>query len=627
MEKMITEPASSSDAMDLRARCIRHFEYLGLNTREAEDTYLSLIYAESRQIKSHGLNRIFSGFIKSCIKKAMMEPNKEPRLLPESDRQRLFFDGNFSIGYYGIKRVVDSVIDRMTNNTVVFAHVKNLYPTNVLAEYAEMLCDAGCTCFITSKSPAKVTPPVDFDRAISSVRPTVGTNAYAWGFPRIGAAHAIFDVSMAGATNGELLQPREVLRKSFQPSNFLTREMVAPADPDELFDQSGTFNGSILPFGGARNHKGFGNLLVAELFNLFQHDNTTATSTTIIAVKSDDLALSNQGQAFREFCEGGVTYRDGSSARLPHSDRAVISEADVLSAYETQVQALKTNVTSPALPSRIDSDARTQPTHAFKTELVTDVGDRIIAEFGDAFSDAIGDAVRVSLSDDDFFQQWAKDYNLPNLQTHANLLTSLLATTSFDTSDTVLDIGCGDGGLLTYLPKVASVTGIDISREMLDKYDRKHANEPQDYELVCTDILDYRPGKTFDKAIAVMSLHHLGHADKLDALKHLSSLLSESGTLLIGETFLDSENLSDPINLRNIAEIYYRKIRNCFTHGVVSHGLKDFQILRRILHADGEYMLTRKAWFNLLESAGFLIEKSELTTPEIGYGYIFAKQK
>ena len=54
--------------------------------------------------------------------------------------------------------------------------------------------------------------------------------------------------------------------------------------------------------------------------------------------------------------------------------------------------------------------------------------------------------------------------------------------------------------------------------------------------------------------------------------------------------------------------------------------MKDMTILGRVLRGEGEHMRRRSAWCRLLEDVGLRVVDSEITSPEIMYGYVLARR-
>ena len=86
----------------------------------------------------------------------------------------------------------------------------------------------------------------------------------------------------------------------------------------------------------------------------------------------------------------------------------------------------------------------------------------------------------------------------------------------------ILDLGCGTGLELEYyfaLNPTARVTGIDLSRGMLDALSEKFENK--DITLICDSYFDVPLGKSiFDAAVSVESLHHFTKDEKIPLYKN-----------------------------------------------------------------------------------------------------------
>lgn len=95
----------------------------------------------------------------------------------------------------------------------------------------------------------------------------------------------------------------------------------------------------------------------------------------------------------------------------------------------------------------------------------------------------------------------------------------------------LLDLGCGTGLELDYIYKLfpnISITGIDLSRAMLEKLKEKYHRE--DLKLICSNYLKYE--FLHDKYEAVVSfetLHHLKKEDKTLLFKKVHDSLKANG--------------------------------------------------------------------------------------------------
>jgi 2-polyprenyl-3-methyl-5-hydroxy-6-metoxy-1,4-benzoquinol methylase len=93
----------------------------------------------------------------------------------------------------------------------------------------------------------------------------------------------------------------------------------------------------------------------------------------------------------------------------------------------------------------------------------------------------------------------------------------------------LLDIGCGDGVLMDYVPadKITRYVGVDLAQEALDRF----RGLPKGGELVCTDLQSYQTAEKFD---AILFNEVLFFAD--DPAKELARykpFLTKDGAMVI----------------------------------------------------------------------------------------------
>ncbi len=107
----------------------------------------------------------------------------------------------------------------------------------------------------------------------------------------------------------------------------------------------------------------------------------------------------------------------------------------------------------------------------------------------------------------------------------------------------VLDLGCGTGlELESYYLRCpsAKVTGIDLSRGMLDALRKKFSGK--DISLVVGSYFDVSFGEgVFDAAVSVESLHHFTKAEKVPLYTKLCSALKEDGYFVLTDYFAVSD--------------------------------------------------------------------------------------
>lgn len=110
----------------------------------------------------------------------------------------------------------------------------------------------------------------------------------------------------------------------------------------------------------------------------------------------------------------------------------------------------------------------------------------------------------------------------------------------------VLDLGCGNGVLLTTLPHDIAYLGLDISPALLAEAKRRHPGT----NFLLGDVLDQKVwdrlgplpagGQEFDLIVALALFHHLPTpADHTKLLRNIKQHLKSSGSALISVWRLD----------------------------------------------------------------------------------------
>lgn len=94
----------------------------------------------------------------------------------------------------------------------------------------------------------------------------------------------------------------------------------------------------------------------------------------------------------------------------------------------------------------------------------------------------------------------------------------------------VLDIGCGPGDLVTYLPGV-DYTGTDLSAEYVESARRRFGDRGRFIQGRVADLDAEELGR-FDVVIAKSLLHHIDEDEALHLFASASRVLSEGGRLV-----------------------------------------------------------------------------------------------
>ncbi len=111
----------------------------------------------------------------------------------------------------------------------------------------------------------------------------------------------------------------------------------------------------------------------------------------------------------------------------------------------------------------------------------------------------------------------------------------------------LLDLGCGTGLELDFifkrLPRL-SVTGIDLSREMLSVLSQKHPDK--NIELICDDYFKADLGEAvFDCAVSFQTMHHFGHGKKEELYKKIHTALKEDGIYIECDYMVETQSEED----------------------------------------------------------------------------------
>lgn len=94
----------------------------------------------------------------------------------------------------------------------------------------------------------------------------------------------------------------------------------------------------------------------------------------------------------------------------------------------------------------------------------------------------------------------------------------------------VLDVGCGPGGLVEYLPDV-TYTGIDMSASYIESARRRHGDRGR---FLTGRVADLNPDELgqFDVVIAKSVLHHIDEDEALHLFAAASKMLAPAGRLV-----------------------------------------------------------------------------------------------
>lgn len=116
-----------------------------------------------------------------------------------------------------------------------------------------------------------------------------------------------------------------------------------------------------------------------------------------------------------------------------------------------------------------------------------------------------------------------------------------------NSTETLLDLGCGTGleldEIFKRMPNV-SVTGIDLTKEMLDRLAQKHGDKNivlinDDYFAVDFDT------NTFDTAISFQTMHHFEKDRKTELYRKICGALKNGGVYIECDYMVETQEEED----------------------------------------------------------------------------------
>lgn len=305
----------------------------GLTEAQAGPVARVIVAGERDGCKSHGIYRI-DGNLRT-LTAGKVQPKAQPSLEDDgSGVIRVDADGGFSPAAFELGAPV--LAERAKKLGIAALRINNCTHFSALWPEIEVLTDAGLAALAMCPSYATVAPS-------GGTAPLLGTNPFAFGWPRPGRAPYVFDFATSIAARGEV----ELHRISGKP---LPEGWAVDADGQPTTDPTAALQGALLPFGG---HKGSAISTMIELLAGVMIGDLTSPEALdylgsaellphhgelIIAMSPERFAAGRPGDPFAR-AEVLFEAIAGQGARLPSQRRfaaRAASQADgiVLSADE-----------------------------------------------------------------------------------------------------------------------------------------------------------------------------------------------------------------------------------------------------------------------------------------------------
>ena len=131
----------------------------------------------------------------------------------------------------------------------------------------------------------------------------------------------------------------------------------------------------------------------------------------------------------------------------------------------------------------------------------------------------------------EFFDRCAPSWDAEMIKSDV-IIGKILDNVEIEAGQDVLDVACGTGVMIPYYLErgVASVTGIDISPEMVKLAREKFAADPR-VEILCEDVEAAEFTRKFDRIVVYNAFPHFPKPKRL--IKILAGLLKEGGRLTV----------------------------------------------------------------------------------------------
>ncbi|WP_435655877.1 Ldh family oxidoreductase [Brucella pituitosa] len=198
----------------------------------------NLVEADLRGVGSHGVVRL--GIYLRRISEGMVDPQAEPELVTDSGAMGLL-DGRNNFGAYVGERALAIAMDRAKECGACILGVSRSNHFGTGASYVKKAVELGLALIVMSNA-SQTMPPT------GGVRPFVGTNPIAFGFPTGGEVPFILDMATSLVARGKIIVAAS--KGEDIPLGWAVDRQGNPTT-----DANVALDGAVLPMGGP---KGFG---------------------------------------------------------------------------------------------------------------------------------------------------------------------------------------------------------------------------------------------------------------------------------------------------------------------------------------------------------------------------------
>lgn len=322
----------------LHARVEAIFRRAGLNERQAGALSRVIVAGERDACKSHGIYRI-EGALRT-VKAGKVKPDAVPVLDANEGSAIVKVNAGGGFANTAFELGLPVLAERTRTLGIAALVINDCTHFSALWPEVEAVTKEGLAALVMCPSYATVAPT-------GGTRPLLGTNPFAFGWPRKEAAPYVFDFATSVAARGEI----ELHRRA---GKQLPEGWAIDADGNPTTDPEAALAGAMLPFGG---HKGSAIGTMIELLGAIMIGDLTSPEvldylgTTTLAPFHGELIIAMSPEAFAKGRPGDPFARAeqlfeaivGGGARLPSQRRFAarkVSETDGIKLTAAEIEQL-----------------------------------------------------------------------------------------------------------------------------------------------------------------------------------------------------------------------------------------------------------------------------------------------
>ncbi len=314
----------SMTAEVLQTRVEAIFRKAGMNQAQSGAVARVIVAGERDACKSHGIYRI-EGCLRT-LKAGKVRGDAEPSLGDQDGSAVIRVEAKGGFANPAFELGLPVLAERAKDLGVAALVINDCTHFSALWPEVEALTELGLAGIAMCPSYATVAP-------VGGTRPLLGTNPFAFGWPRTAGTPYVFDFATSVAARGEI----ELHRRAGKP---LPDNWAIDAQGQPTNDPEAALAGAMLPFGG---HKGSAIGTMIELLGGIMIGDMTSSEaldflgTTTLAPRHGELILAFSPQKFTAGRPGDPFARAealfeaivGQGARLPSQRRFAARETSM----------------------------------------------------------------------------------------------------------------------------------------------------------------------------------------------------------------------------------------------------------------------------------------------------------